>query len=158
MFPIGFRMRKAASKGDMLLLFISSVVSVQSSGDISNQNCWSQAIDFHSSFLETVCKNRSYEYINPGQLLPADCNDICTVQINTSCKNEPGSAIFEITNEMTSNAIVNKYSFGKCSECHQLRMVRITCKSDGITCTDCTIDNNDKPETDIHIYMYRQDI
>ncbi|XP_052676879.1 uncharacterized protein LOC128158168 [Crassostrea angulata] len=131
-------MRKAAPKGDMFLLFISTVVLMQSRGDTSNQYCWSQAIDIYDSFLETVCKNTSYENSDPNRWLPAVCKDICTVQIDTSCKNEDGSVKFNLTNEMTSNVIVKEYTIGKCSNCHQLRLVLITCKTDGITCKDCT--------------------
>lgn len=148
MFSLDVRMRKAASKGDMFLLFISSAVLVQSSGDISNQNCWSQAIEFYSSFLVTVCGNTSYKNSDPNRWLPAVCKDICTVQIKQSCKNEFGYVKFNLTTEMTSNFIVNEYTIENCSDCHQLRLVLITCKSNGITRTDCTNDNNDK---DIHV-------
>uniref|UniRef100_A0A8W8LYF1 Uncharacterized protein n=1 Tax=Magallana gigas TaxID=29159 RepID=A0A8W8LYF1_MAGGI len=129
----------------MFLLFISTVVLMHSRGDTSNQNCWSQAIDIYNSFSQTVCQNTSYNNRDHNRWLPAVCKDICTVQINTSCTKDV-SLKFNLTNEMTNNVIVNEYAIVNCSECHQLRLVLITCKTDGITCTDCT---NAKSETDI---------
>nr|XP_034307368.1 uncharacterized protein LOC117682896 isoform X4 [Crassostrea gigas] len=121
----------------MFLLFISTVVLMHSRGDTSNQNCWSQAIDIYNSFSQTVCQNTSYNNRDHNRWLPAVCKDICTVQINTSCTKDV-SLKFNLTNEMTNNVIVNEYAIVNCSECHQLRLVLITCKTDGITCTDCT--------------------
>lgn len=86
-----------------------------------------------------------YEHLDHNRWLPAVCKDICTVQIDTSCTKDV-SLKFNLTNEMTNNVIVNEYAIVNCSECHQLRLVLITCKTDGITCTDCT---NAKSETDI---------
>lgn len=138
-------MRKAAAKGDMFLLFISTVVLMQSRGDTSYQICWSQAIDIYNSFSQTVCQNTSYKNGDHNRWLPEVCKDICTVQIYTSCTKDV-SVKFTLTNEMTSNVIVKEYNIEKCSKCHQLRLVLITCKTDGITCTDCT---NSKSEPDI---------
>lgn len=87
-----------------------------------------------------------YEHLDPNRWLPAVCKDICTVPIDTSCTNEDGSVKFNLTNEMTSNVIVKEYTIGKCSKCHQLKLFHITCKTDGITCKDCT---NAKSKTDI---------
>lgn len=135
-------MRKAATKGDMFLLFISTVVFMQSRGDTSYQDCWSQAIDIYNSFSQTVCQNTSYKNGDLNRWLPEVCKDICTVQINTPCTKDV-SVKFNLTNEMTNNVIVKEYTIEKCSECHQLRLVLITCKTDGITFTDCTYAKNE---------------
>lgn len=126
----------------MFLLFISTVVLMHSRGDTSNQDCWSQAIDIYNSFSQTVCQNTSYKNSDHNRWLPAVCKDICTVQIDTSCTKDV-SVKFNLTNEMTNNVIVKEYTIEKCSKCHQLRLVLITCKTDGITFTDCTYAKNE---------------
>lgn len=83
-----------------------------------------------------------YEHLDHNRWLPEVCKDICTVQIDTSCTKDV-SVKFNLTNEMTNNVIVKEYTIEKCSECHQLRLVLITCKTDGITFTDCTYAKNE---------------